>query len=124
MPVALVSCPDLNGEDIREILALVLGEFPIKELRFKLPEWTMVLPGEHHLRKRMLESINSFTDETRKIGDISAALKKESGISCKALAVAERQQPSICCCGILMQLMALFLLMDRTSMLLTAHMGL
>ena len=80
VPVALVSCPDLNREDIREILALVLGEFPIKELRFKLPEWTMVLPSDHPIRRRMLESIDSFTDNTRKIGDISAALKKESAI--------------------------------------------
>lgn len=80
VPVALVSCPDLNREDIREILALVLGEFPIKELRFKLPDWTLVLPKDHQLRKRMLESIDTFTESTRKIGDISSALEMECGI--------------------------------------------
>ncbi len=80
VPVALVSCPDLNSEDIREILALVLGEFPIKELRFTLPDWTLVLPKNHPLREGMLESIDRFTDETRKIGDIQTALEKESGI--------------------------------------------
>jgi stage IV sporulation protein A len=80
VPVALVSCPNLNSEDIREILALVLGEFPIKELRFKLPEWTLALPEDHPLRIGMLESIDCFTDVTTKIGDISAALESQSGI--------------------------------------------
>lgn len=81
VPVALVSCPDLNAYDIREILALVLGQFPVKELRFKLPEWTMVLPEDHPIRTGMIEEIGSFTDETYKIGDIQASLDKHQGIS-------------------------------------------
>ena len=80
VPVALVSCPDLNAEDIREILALVLGEFPIKELKFKLPDWTLVLPQDHPIRTGMLEEIGAFTDKTYKIGDISPALAEYSGI--------------------------------------------
>jgi stage IV sporulation protein A len=80
VPVALVSCPDLNADDIREILALVLGEFPIKELKFKLPEWTMVLPEDHPIRGGMIEEIGAFTELTRKIGDISHALEKHEGI--------------------------------------------
>lgn len=81
VPVALVSCPDLNREDIREILALVLGEFPVKELRFKLPEWTLVLPEDHPIRRGMIEKIDTFSDGVRRIGDISAALVKEDGIT-------------------------------------------
>ena len=80
VPVALVSCPDLNSEDIREILALVLGEFPIKELRFKLPDWTLALPSDHRLRCDMLECISRFTDEAEKIGDISPALDRHTVI--------------------------------------------
>ena len=79
-PVALVSCPDLNADDIREILALVLGEFPIKELKFRLPDWTLALPGDHPLRSGMLEKIDSFTEKTGKIGDIEAALAYTDGI--------------------------------------------
>ena len=80
VPVALVSCPDLDSEDIREILALVLGEFPIKELRFRLPEWTLVLPPDHAVRTGLIESISCFTDMTRKIGDIPSALENHAGI--------------------------------------------
>ena len=74
VPVALVSCPDLNSDDIREILALVLGQFPIKELKFRLPEWTLVLPEDHPIRTGMIESIGAFTEQTYKIGDISTAI--------------------------------------------------
>ena len=80
VPVALVSCPDLNREDIREILALVLGEFPIKELKFKLPDWTLVLPKDHRVRRELIDCIDSFTDDTRKIGDIAVALKENGAI--------------------------------------------
>lgn len=80
VPVALVSCPDLNSDDIREILALVLGQFPIKELKFRMPDWTLVLPEDHPIRTGMIEKIGAFTDETYKIGDISAAVDRHDGI--------------------------------------------
>ena len=79
-PVALVSCPDLNQEDIREILALVLGEFPIKQLKFRLPEWTEALPSNHPLKRELYEKVDAFTDHTFKIGDISHALGEHDGI--------------------------------------------
>ena len=79
VPVALVSCPELDREDIREILALVLGEFPIKELRFRIPDWTLALPEDHPIRRNMLEEIDTFSDATRKIGDVSVALTSHDG---------------------------------------------
>lgn len=76
-PVALVCCPTLESEDIREILALVLGEFPIKALTFDLPEWTEALPREHELKKRIIESISVFADGISKLGDIEPKMKDE-----------------------------------------------
>ncbi|MBQ7387205.1 MAG: stage IV sporulation protein A [Clostridia bacterium] len=73
-PVALVSCPALNSDDISEILRLVLGEFPIKEMSFELPEWTEALPSEHKLKAEILESISSFADKVEKLGDIERTL--------------------------------------------------
>lgn len=73
-PVALVCCPELNAEDIREILALVLGEFPVKSLAFELPEWTEVLPKEHALKAGILADIAEFAGKVEKLGDIERAL--------------------------------------------------
>ncbi len=73
-PVALVCCPELNAEDIREILALVLGEFPVKSLAFELPEWTEVLPKEHALKSGILADIADFSSKIERLGDIEKAL--------------------------------------------------
>ena len=74
-PVALVCCPALNADDIREILALVLGEFPIRSLSFDIPEWCTALPEEHMLRCQIMESIRNFAENVTRLGDIEENLK-------------------------------------------------
>ena len=69
-PVALVCCPDLDAEDIREILALVLSEFPVREMKFTLPDWTEVLPSDHPLKADIINSVNCFAAGVEKLGDI------------------------------------------------------
>ena len=81
VPVALVSCPELNAEDIREILALVLGEFPLRALTFRLPEWCDALPDDHSLKTRIMDTINDFSEECVKLGDISSALNRHDDVS-------------------------------------------
>ncbi len=81
VPVALVNCTVLNGEDIREILALVLSQFPVKSLTFKLPTWLDVLPKNHPLCERITEKIACFADMTDRFGDIERALDASEGIS-------------------------------------------
>jgi len=79
-PVALVCCPDLNAEDIREILSLVLGEFPVRELSFTLPEWTAALPAEHALRASLLKSVTDFAEGVERLGDIEQRLPDDGSI--------------------------------------------
>ena len=45
--VALVNCLELTSEDIRNILGLVLLEFPIKEITASLPSWISSLDDTH-----------------------------------------------------------------------------
>ena len=73
-PVALVCCPDLDADDIREILALVLSEFPVKEMSFSVPSWCEVLPDTHPLRTKMLDDVRRFADGIEKLGDIEKSL--------------------------------------------------
>lgn len=76
VPVALVSCPDLTSEDIQEILALVLGEFPVRKLTFRMPDWCVALPASHPIRREIFEKIDGFSDRVTKLGDISTALSE------------------------------------------------
>ena len=69
-PCALVNLKNLSAVDAREILALVLSTFPVKQLVFKLPEWYEALPAEHKIHKNSLELIGAFSDKIEKLGDI------------------------------------------------------
>ncbi|MBR2342806.1 MAG: stage IV sporulation protein A [Clostridia bacterium] len=74
VPVALVSCPELDADDIREILGLVLGEFPLRSLSFSLPTWCEALPEEHPVRAGLYEKIDGFVSGCEKLGDVRRAL--------------------------------------------------
>jgi len=80
-PVALVNCTRLNADDVREILSLVVNEFPVKELKFHIPEWCELLPEGHSIRTEIMEKIKSFSSKTRKIGDIDRILCDSCGIT-------------------------------------------
>lgn len=84
-PVALVNCTALNAGDIREILGLVLSEFPIRSLSFTLPEWCEALPKDHRLRGELIERIRSFCNRVNKFGDIERTLPEFSDISVSEL---------------------------------------
>ena len=88
-PVALVNCTELTGEDITEILKLVLSEFPISSLSFELPAWCELLPADHHIYTAILDEINVFTDEVRTLGDIDRRIGAHDGIKVRALSAKD-----------------------------------
>lgn len=73
VPVALVSCMDLDAEDIRHILELVLHEFPVSEVRVCMPEWTTALDGGHKIKTSLMASIKKCADRVHKTGDLKDA---------------------------------------------------
>ena len=80
-PVALVSCPDINRDDIREILSLILGEFPIRSMTFDMPEWCAALPEDHPLRRENIEKISAFAERVEKFGDVDRVISEFPDIS-------------------------------------------
>lgn len=78
VPVALVSCIDLDAEDIRHILELVLNEFPVCEIRVSLPEWTIALSNEHRIKASIVDNIKRCADGVVKAGDIQNAFSNLS----------------------------------------------
>ncbi len=73
VPVALVNCLDLNGDDIRHILEMVLHEFPVCEITVELPAWTAALDPTHRVRQSLDSAVRKCAMEVRKIGDITTA---------------------------------------------------
>ncbi|MBE6658375.1 MAG: stage IV sporulation protein A [Ruminococcaceae bacterium] len=73
-PVALLSCMDMDNEDIRHILALALEQFPIRELRISMPDWMCTLPADHRVTHAVFDAVNAVAAHIRKMGDAPAAL--------------------------------------------------
>ncbi len=73
VPVALVSCLDLDAEDIRHILGLVLEEFPVAEVKINLPEWMQALDDTHRIRQSVHTSLRHCADGVTKVGDVREA---------------------------------------------------
>ena len=73
-PVALVSCVELDFEDISHILELVLNEFPVADMRFSVPAWISALPALHPIKVSIKNSLSEIASVISKIGDIKKAL--------------------------------------------------
>ena len=69
-PVALLSVDKLNKDDATAILELILGEFPVKEITFDVPAWTMALGEGDEVQKKVRDIISTFADVVSKIGDV------------------------------------------------------
>ena len=73
VPVALVSCIDLDAEDISHILELVLHEFPVSELSVNIPAWISALKEDHKIKTSLRASICACADKIKKAGDVKNA---------------------------------------------------
>ena len=72
-PVALVSAIDLNAEDIRHLMELLLLEFPVKMIDVELPSWVKALEYDHPLVSELRRAITDCALSIRKLGEISGA---------------------------------------------------
>jgi len=74
-PVALVNCLELDSHDIKEILNLILMEFPVRSVNVALPEWTLALDKDHELIVSIKEGLLSTVGNVKKMGEIKRSLE-------------------------------------------------
>ncbi len=77
-PVALINCLELNAEDIKQILKLVLLEFPVSEISVNVPEYITALSHEHPIYESLKSSICTLAKKVEKIKDIAPVFSKLS----------------------------------------------
>lgn len=75
-PVALVNCLELDKNDIRNILELVLLEFPVTEISVDLPDFMNALDRSHPIYRSVHETIAACASEITKTGDIAKCFAK------------------------------------------------
>ncbi|MBO5879584.1 MAG: stage IV sporulation protein A [Clostridia bacterium] len=84
-PVALLNAMNLSSTDIKEILKLILAEFPVTSLTFNLPKWTKALPHEHRVYTEILNKIMQFADSVETIGDTARKIAEFEAIETVSL---------------------------------------
>ena len=75
VPVALVNCMEIDAEDIREILGMILEEFPVAEVSVRLPEWVSALDEAHPVRGSIRSSVCKCAEKVGRVGDVRAAFE-------------------------------------------------
>lgn len=60
-----VNCEQLRTEDIHNIMAQVLYEFPISEVEFYIPKWVEMLSKDHRIKKDLLQNVRVIMGEMK-----------------------------------------------------------
>lgn len=79
VPVIPVNCLDLTEEEIRQILAQVLFEFPVKEISVDLPRWISNLMPDHWLRAKVYAAVQASAAKVTHIRDVNRLVKELCG---------------------------------------------
>ena len=69
VPVVAVNCEELDAQDINRIIETVLFEFPVCEIRVKIPGWVKTLNRNHWLCESVYEYLHRAMTDIAKIRD-------------------------------------------------------
>lgn len=84
-----VNCEKLSEEEIKDILAGLLYEFPLKELKIDMPKWISKLPKNHPLRQSVFNCLSESAKNLSKMKDAEIfidSLRENENISVCSLA--------------------------------------
>lgn len=71
VPVMPVNCLELEEEEIRSILATILFEFPVKEIKVDMPRWVSTLEKSHWLRSSVYSAIQQSTAQISRVREVA-----------------------------------------------------
>lgn len=78
VPVLPVSCMELSENEIKRILAQLLFEFPIREIKVDIPKWVVKLDKEHWLKSVIFNSIKESAKKIEKIREVQQTIHELS----------------------------------------------
>ena len=89
VPVLPVSCMELSENEIKRVLAQLLFEFPIREIKVDIPEWVVKLGREHWLKSKVFEVIQAAAQPITKTREIQQAAMEMA--ECDYISSAEQE---------------------------------
>ena len=79
VPVMALNCLDLDQNDIKDVLAQVLCQFPIKEISVDMPRWVSALPKDHWLKSAVFSAMKEAAQPLRHVNEVSSIPEKIHG---------------------------------------------
>ena len=76
VPVLPVSCMELSENEIKMILAQLLFEFPVREIRLDIPKWVVRLERDHWLKSEVFGAVQNAAKDLVKIREIQQAAQQ------------------------------------------------
>ncbi|MDR2519985.1 MAG: stage IV sporulation protein A [Eubacteriaceae bacterium] len=78
IPVIALDVANLGLTDIENILTTVLYEFPVREIRYKIPKWAANLPTGHWLMVDIEDFIESSSNAASRIRSVRESLTRNA----------------------------------------------
>lgn len=93
VPVLPVNCLDIDEAEIKNILAVVTSEFPVKEIAFDMPRWITRLDKEHWLKSSVFSAVGDFSKSVVRMNDVPDKLFLLTG--CEYVKCASRSSSDL-----------------------------
>ena len=87
VPIVPVNCSEMDENEIKRILAELLFEFPVKEIKIDIPRWLTPLEKDHWLRASVYSCISNTAKNITKISEIQKMI--ESLLECSYINSAD-----------------------------------
>lgn len=78
VPILSENCFLLTENEILEIIRKIVLEFPVRQVKVKLPGWIFSLKGDHPIRSNLLRTLDNSLMGIRKTGEIYRAIEEMS----------------------------------------------
>jgi len=73
VPVALLSAKEMGPQEVQGVLQDVLSAFPLREIRFAIPEWLAALDDSHWLTRHVVERVRRSGESVSRVCDAEKA---------------------------------------------------
>lgn len=73
VPVTLLSAKEMTAEDVQGVMRDLLSAFPLREMRFTLPEWVSALDDQHWLTQHIVSLVREAGAQIARMRDAEKA---------------------------------------------------
>lgn len=75
-PVVPINCLEIDEQTIKDLLAEILLQFPVKEINIKIPKWLTALEKGHWLKSDIFASLKKSAADIMNIGEVKSVTCK------------------------------------------------